>query len=292
MDEPMSIAALSGSRPIVEFLRSQDRQGSVAAVFSRSCIVRLGSDSLVGLVLPELGNGPLNVVVQATRGAFDPLRPGVRVVSGANLLTLGALRVSLSSATLWEPSPAWNRLRSRRAAVTVYSRKLASMVKRLAPPDSLAQLLGEPELANGPSAAAHTVATAERAARALRDAWARDDAAGIQAASAQLAGLGVGLTPAGDDFLVGTMTWAWLVHPRPEWLCGLVLEAAAAKTTFLSAAFLEAASRGECSAAWHDFLEAAEAQHEQRIEAAVRQVMTYGHTSGADALAGFLWMAS
>jgi hypothetical protein len=176
--------------------------------------------------------------------------------------------------------------------MTVHGRKLVSMVRQLAPPDSLVQLLGDPEPPNSLSASAYSLATAALAARALWEAQARDDADGIQAASAQLAGLGVGLTPAGDDFLVGIMIWAWLAHPRPEWFCELVLKAVAPKTTFLSAAFLKAASRGQCGAPWHDLLEAFEIQHEQRMVAAIRQVVAYGHTSGADALAGFLWMAS
>jgi hypothetical protein len=87
------------------------------------------------------------------------------------------------------------------------------------------------------------------------------------------------------------MIWAWLAHPSPEWFCRLLLKAAAPKTTLLSAAFLRAASRGECSAPWHDLLAAMEDRRERRVAAAIRNVVSRGHTSGADALAGFVWMA-
>ena len=57
-----------------------------------------------------------------------------------------------------------------------------------------------------------------------------------------LAGLGDGLTPAGDDWLVGMMLWAWLAHAAPRRFCQVLSDAAVPRTTTLSAAFLQAAA--------------------------------------------------
>jgi hypothetical protein len=105
-----------------------------------------------------------------------------------------------------------------------------------------------------------------------------------------LAGLGGGLTPAGDDFLTGVMLWAWLTHLEPQGFCRRLFEASAARTTMLSAAFLRSAAEGECSAAWHDLLAALDGGPEQQLAEAVASVLSFGHTSGADALAGFVGM--
>jgi hypothetical protein len=124
----------------------------------------------------------------------------------------------------------------------------------------------------------------------LKRGWAGEESL-LPAAVAQLAGLGSGLTPAGDDFLVGAMLWGWLAHPQPQRFCAALAEPAVSRTTVLSAAFLQAAARGECSDVWHRLLQVLAAGQERRLVAAVTAILAHGQTSGADALAGFLWLA-
>jgi len=133
------------------------------------------------------------------------------------------------------------------------------------------------------------------AAEALREGWG-GRVERLHEGALALAGLGSGLTPAGDDFLTGAMLWAWLAHPVPAPFCRALVEAAIPRTTLLSAAFLRAAARGECSASWHGLLEALSERAEARgaswqlaLHQAVQEIMAYGATSGADTLAGFLY---
>jgi len=65
---------------------------------------------------------------------------------------------------------------------------------------------------------------------------------------------------------------------------------AAPRTTTLSAAFLQAAAQGECSQSWHILLTTLSTGTATEIEEAVQQVLTHGATSGADTLAGFLYL--
>jgi hypothetical protein len=88
------------------------------------------------------------------------------------------------------------------------------------------------------------------------------------------------------------MMWAWLANPDPPAICYLLLGASAPHTTTLSAALLGAAARGECSAAWHLLLAALSQGGDSHLDAAVRDVLSVGATSGADTLAGFLWAGS
>jgi hypothetical protein len=166
------------------------------------------------------------------------------------------------------------------------------------------------------------------------------------AAAQAIAGLGPGLTPAGDDFLVGVLLagGAGLGGRVPTagssvgvWECGragvdltpqppslkrrgsgsqvgggshgltvalthvhtpparpysltptLLADSAAPLTTHLSAAYLRAAARGECSAPWHALFAALGGGRRAATLRAVAGLLAVGHTSGADALAGFL----
>ena len=156
-----------------------------------------------------------------------------------------------------------------------------------------------------PSLVGATLAAVWRAAEALREGWG-GRVERLHEGALGLAGLGSGLTPAGDDFLTGTLLWAWLAHPVPAPFCRALVEAAIPRTTVLSAAFLRAAARGECSASWHGLLEAlgegvgdrvpappvhggARIASQHRLFTAVQELMAHGATSGADSLAGFLY---
>jgi hypothetical protein len=132
--------------------------------------------------------------------------------------------------------------------------------------------------------------TAQKAGKDLREGWAGNQEK-LRVAGTKLAGLGCGLTPAGDDFLTGTMLWAWLAHPDPTSFCHTLLRVAAPRTTALSAAFLRAAAHGGCSQSWHALLAALSAGTKAEITVAVQQVLTHGATSGADTLAGFLYLS-
>jgi hypothetical protein len=94
---------------------------------------------------------------------------------------------------------------------------------------------------------------------------------------------------------MGAMVWAWLTHPTPEALCQALAETAAPRTTALSAAFLRAAARGECHADWHTLLAALsagpDAAETVNISMAVQHILSHGATSGADGLAGFLYLS-
>jgi len=110
-------------------------------------------------------------------------------------------------------------------------------------------------------------------------------------AAAALAGLGPGLTPAGDDFLAGVMWGLRFAGERDvDARCAAIVDAAAPRTTPLSAALLRAAGAGLADARWHALLDALD--RGQDASAALRAVLAQGATSGADAWAGFQFVAT
>ena len=287
------VIARSISRPVWERLGEGAFAARVLAVFTQVCDLITADGQVVALVLPQVGDGPLNMVVESTPGDLATLEPGVPTWLEEGRLRVGGLEVALETARVWEPCPDWRRLRACQSVCAERLPLLKDLSLEHAPEGSFLVLTsGEPGCPADPALTESTsdalLAAARQATQALRTGWEGDTAL-LQAGAAQLAGLGGGLTPAGDDFLSGAMLWAWLAHPCPRSLCRLLVKAAAPRTTTLSAAFLRAAARGECSAAWHMLLTALSQGTHAEVATAVREVLSHGATSGADALAGFLW---
>jgi hypothetical protein len=90
-----------------------------------------------------------------------------------------------------------------------------------------------------------------------------------------LAGRGRGLTPSGDDLLCGYASGLVLWHGRTE-QAARIAEAAAARTSLLSATLLRCAARGELPEPAHALLARGDPAPLRR----------FGHTSGSALLVG------
>ena len=285
------IVAHSISRPVQERLQRMEGgqfAGQVLAGFDRACDLVTDDGDVVALVVPRVGDGPFNIVVNGTAGCFARIAADTRVSLDKGRLWVGELGVDLTSAVVWDPRPDWDALRARRGGIAHQLPLLRALCLREALAGSLLALFTDTLPDGAPTRI--VLSTAQEAARALQ-AGRAGDLERLREGTARLAGLGSGLTPAGDDFLTGAMLRAWLDHPTPDPLCLVMVEVATPRTTTLSAAFLQAAARGECSAPWHALLAALSEGVDASITAAVQKVLTHGATSGADALAGFLYPA-
>jgi hypothetical protein len=238
------------------------------------------------VVTPEVNDGPLNVVLEEGPWDLTTIESGAPVQTDGERLQVGAWVIELADAALWEPQPDWEALRARRAAIEAQLPALRATCVDRARVESLLAVLDSATRANGPRAAIPTAVW--MALDALKAGWTGYGDQ-LREGAAQLAGLGPGLTPGGDDFLCGAMLWAWLAHPRPGAVCRAIAQTAAPRTTTLSAALLRAAAQGECGACWHALFNALTGGHDAKIAEAAQQVLIRGATSGADALAGFLW---
>lgn len=257
----------------------EDRQTArVLHIFQRACNLVNESGEVLSLVTPALGNGPFALVIPET-DLETHLSAAAAITIHGDLLTLGPLEIDFARAHLWQPQPNWPAS-SASSSLIGYTQSIVRLLSAEAPPDSLAALLYQPASTLDPRLAA-------RARAAITDL--AEPSTRIAAAAA-LAGLGPGLTPAGDDFLVGFMHAAWLRQPGVAAArCAPLAAAAAPRTHTLSRAWLDAAARGEAGEVWHTFLHALTGPAEQTVLAAARRILPTGHTSGADALAGFLF---
>ncbi len=100
----------------------------------------------------------------------------------------------------------------------------------------------------------------------------------ITEAARSLAGRGIGLTPAGDDVLIGVMYALWALN-KPVWV-DLIGQTAFPYTTTLSQNFIQCAMAGEAIQPWHDFIHG--------DVGATDSIAAIGHSSGKDSLTAFM----
>jgi hypothetical protein len=185
-------------------------RGRVEAVFAHACNVALDGGGLVTVLAHEAGNVVHGIRLFRNQWFERRLRPGAPVHLCADHMTIdgAAVTVMLSAAARWKPDfgPRVSDWSGRSVGAALLVTELLREHTVLASNEFLAAVLrlehrGTP-LACRVSAIMPPLALATR----MRDAG---DALHLLA---QLIGLGPGLTPAGDDFVIG-------------WLAGLTLRA-------------------------------------------------------------------
>lgn len=229
----------------------------VLHLFEEVCTLANERDEVISLVSPAVGLGPFTAVLTGDFTSGLDVHQPVTLDGARQTLTVGTLVVDARDSAIWQPKPDWSRLQSADIAkwppVSALPSNIAGSLKL-----TIKGILG-----NDPMTCM----------------------AGVEG----LVGRGSGLTPTGDDVLVGSLygLWVWypqhLRRPREEWM-EMIVEAAVPRTTTLSANFIEAASDGEAIWQWHDLVNG--------CPHSIDRILSIGHTSGADAWAGFSYIGS
>ncbi len=235
--------------------------GRVHSVFERAINVLGHDDRLLTLH----GPGPLAAPFAMALHSFPPtgeIEPGTAVERIDGHLTLGALRV------------AW-----RGAEVT----GLSIPAGRARGP--LVAALLETPLPSGAAALGSPLAVA--AQRRVAEGIERGDGQLLLDGAVGLIGLGEGLTPAGDDCLVGVLAVLWRFHPdfllRQRAISDAIISSARVGTTVVAREFLFSAVDGTFSEAVVGLVSAPTTGAAQ---SALPGLLQMGATSGADTAAG------
>ena len=259
----------------------------VLHVFDNASNLLAEDGEVFSLVTPWVGDGPFNIVLDPINFC-DHVADDTTVGIEHGRIRIGELEIALTLAQSWEPLFDWESFRGRQDSLSICAGMLEEVLDETAPVESFVQLI-RPRESSVREIEAKILLSAREPAGILLEGLLRADEELCRAGARKLAGLGSGLTPDGDDFMMGCILalWARLAGEEVEEAASWVSQEAAPRTTPLAAAWLQAASRGECSVRWHDLLQALLTENEENIRSAGRAVVHQGHTSGASALAGF-----
>ena len=244
------------------------RAPRILHIFDRTCNLINEHWEVLSIVTPQIGNGPFNLVLGGNVCFSEHLSLPSGVSISPNNLMLGDLIIQNADAKFWNPSPHWEELHIKRDDIVNQLIKLHSNKYPSVPITDYQPL---------------------REASNLFIALAREDILTAVKITSQLAGLGIGLTPSGDDLIMGAIYAMWIIHPPTvaRVLIQEIAHTAAPLTTSLSASWLRSAGRGEAGGVWHEFFDALISTDSIRIQETMKSILDIGETSGADALSGF-----
>ena len=247
--------------------------GRIGPVFRRVCNVEVNDDTFLVLTTPDLPHLPRALKLRVSVPLDHLFRTGTAFHLSGGLWRCGGVSGTCLDAAVWQPPSVGERVSDdrRRARIEAASACLETYLdrwpqKRL-PPDveALATRLG------------------------LALVWGDVDE--LRCVATALVGLGQGLTPSGDDLLVGCL--AWLAR-RPEaraWRDGLAeaLRPRLATTTPVSRHYLIEALAGRFSEPMALLADALDAPRPALpVGKAVEAALAIGASSGVDGVAGLL----
>lgn len=236
---------------------AETQRPHILHVFEHACNLINEHGEILSIVTQHIGNGPFNLVLDDDLRFTDILDVESTISIQEAKLQVGTLAINIKGTKFWNPQPNWEKLHAKRDEF--FHRMTRSSQFSNSPISDLAAALAHADIPT-----AKTLAS-------------------------QFAGLGIGLTPASDDFILGALYAAWIIHPTDiaQSIAREVVETAAPLTTSLSAAWLRAVAKGEAGILWHEFFDALICSNDDQVQGALNKINSIGATSGADALAGF-----
>jgi len=275
--------------------RTRNR-GSVHSVFRQACNIETAGGALITLLAPSAGNLPHGIRCRFgwPSNLEALLRPGQTVVASATTLQApeAALVIDLSGSRPWSGEIAQHRIYARSTHIQHRLSTVRSILEVQAD-EGFAPILLRGAGQSSPLRDAMAGRLAHCLPR-LAIAGAAWDAEGMAQALAPLVGLGPGLTPSGDDFIIGYLAALWCQAGRDAQLGSLLhalaspLHRLATHTNAISRQFIVNAVMGQFSERLVGVVRAL-AQPDLDIRARTAEALRTGHSSGADSLVGLLF---
>ncbi len=238
--------------------------------------------------------GPMTVNLKEDVRSLNSLTPGGLVQFTPGLITIPQLdlKISTQGASIWQPKPpsisAFHKsaLHPRLAemAYCAYAQKtgegLSSMLSALVPIPKTDKQFSEGSLGN-----------TKPIILSIGEHLKNSQLVTTMEMTRKLLGRGTGLTPSGDDFLIGLLLtlnrWnaVLAIGNDLDWFNNQIIKDAYEKTTTLSANLIECAARGladERLVNLLDYLMTGSGESKQLLD----NLLNWGNSSGVDALLG------
>ncbi|GAB4459356.1 MAG: hypothetical protein Kow0070_14220 [Anaerolineales bacterium] len=286
----MKLAALTlGEAVPAEF------EAAVHSVFRSAVNLRLNDGGLLTLVAADEADLPQGIRLDTPPAfSFEMIHPASPASCRGGFLRLAPLTIDLRPASLWTCNLLALRTDLTRPKTTAAWRAVweALNARQI---QTKADIVAQNLFRNDTNLPAGVSRIASASLQTLINSARRLDPAPAAPALNALIGLGAGLTPSGDDLLVGFLAGLWCsVAEDAERLAflaklGEAVSALSARTNDISRTYLLHAARGKVSSRLLALAEAlSRGEESARLLAAAEAAMQTGHTSGMDAVTGLL----
>lgn len=255
----------------------------------RSVVNISTADGLLTVASPETGGLPNGIVADLGPDwrAID-LQPGMVVhASDANIRVPDAgLDIKLDAARRW--SPRFQSSAEVADVVTARWRRRTGATRTIARARASATGFGSLLQADMPHDPVGILDVARPIVAGLIVALETGDRSAAAKVATGLIGLGPGLTPSGDDVLVGIEAALHALDRPSAGFLALAMGDVEQRTTALAATLLRHAAAGEFAERLHTLLAALLGSDDETIATAIDRAAAWGATSGMDCLLGVL----
>jgi len=277
-----------------------ENKGFIAGVTSDGVFIKTTTDKILFLT-PQPYKGPLTLNLEGDRDILNRIENGMEVEIGSGEISIPilAFRVQASQAEVWSPPLPQAPVRSpegRRETLRTFTGEMLPLIKEQDHPVIYTQLTA---LAQRDTPPAPQPGSLLAAIQDLHQNAMAGDLSGARKAFNLLLGRGEGLTPAGDDLLLGWLLtlnrWREALVPELDLqpLNQAILSAAYEKTTTISANLLECAAKGEGDERLINVLDevmCVGVQHAEPLQVSnlIKPLLSWGSSSGLYAFLGMV----
>ena len=274
---------------------SENFTASVHSVFQSAINLQLyDSDKLLTLLASGEMDLPQGIRLDTPKDyTFEIFPIGEQVTCRDDVMRLDSLTVDLRSAQRWKCDLSKLEFDARNPAVSAawsFVWDVLNERQKL----SKAEIIAEDLLRAVDAKPIDVLRKAGEAMRILLNATQRYDSTDISAINS-LIGLGSGLTPSGDDLLIGYMAGLWCTtQDKSERLqfisnLGKTIIRLSSKTNDISRTYLYHAAQGQVSSLLVNLAEAiSRGENPDHLLESTEAAMYVGHTSGMDVVTGLL----
>jgi len=287
------LLAKSVASDLIDTLTSKTVEGIVHSVFSKVCNIQLDKNSLITLISPMLPNYPSAIkldIAEDQKLCSIGFKTGIKAVINKDEIKIPEVCISikLTGAKVWDSSPLFLRSKISEEMLNENIEKIRVLTLKYGQIEGIASILDGDKVANHYKD--FIINSVKRLAKGISDFDYKE----ITEASKRLIGLGPGLTPAVDDFLLGILASLYYMGyyfgnhlENLKKIAGFMIYDLPGRTTFISEIMLRNGMKARFSEPIRDLMLAV--IHNTSVQDECVNLLSIGGTSGSDCAAGIVF---
>jgi hypothetical protein len=287
------LLAKSIASDLIDTLTSKTVEGIVHSVFDQACNIQLDRNSLVTLISSKLPNYPAAIkldIAEDQKLCSFGFKVGMKAIVNKDEIKIPEICISikLTGAKVWDSSPLFFRSTVSEEILNKNIEKIRDLTLKYGEMEGIASILDGDKVANHYKD--FIINSVKRLTRGISDFDYKE----ITEASKRLIGLGPGLTPAADDFLLGILASLYYIGyyfgnhlENLKKIAGFMIYDLPGRTTFISEIMLRSGMKARFSEPIRDLMLAV--IHNTSVQDKCINLLSIGGTSGSDCAAGIVF---